>query len=372
MTSLVRNGLVAGGVGAVALSFGVAIDPRHALTAYLFAYATVLTIVVGALIQLMISRVTGAHWFAAYRGDALAITGALPALALLLIPIVVGIRAIYPWATIATLPVETREIVARKVAWLNVPFFVGRGALYFVVWLLIAETFRRWSTARFTATMTSQSSIDRRLDKLSAGGLVAVGLTLTFAAFDWLMSLEPAWYSTIYGIYVSAGGLLAALAFIAVIAHLRARADDAQVTGAEDDRRIALGTLLFAYVMFWAYIAFSQYLIIWIGDVPTEAAWYVARTHHSWAVLAAIIGVGQFGIPFLLLLSRPIKRNARALAVIGAWLVLMHILDVYWLILPALNPEAMRPSWFDAAALFAVAGFAVAAGAWRRPAITEA
>lgn len=356
MTRTVRVGLGAAIVGAILMVAGVILEPRHALTSYLFAYATVLTIVLGALMLVMLSYVSGAAWFTAISDLALAIVGALPALAVLALPILIGVKEIYPWATIATLSPEVRVVVERKEAWLNAPFFVVRALIYLAVWTIVGELVRRRWLALVNARAADSSDPRPRASGLSAVGLIVVGLALTFASFDWLMSLEPAWYSTVYGVYVFAGGFLAMLALVAVIAP--------RSIGTE--QRSAIGKLLLTFSIFWAYIAFSQYLIIWIADVPSEVTWYLSRARASWGIIAIIVAIGQFAIPFVLLLSRTRKRNPRALAAIGAFLLAMHVLDVYWLVMPALHPAGVQPSWLDAAALLAVAGSVVAAAAWRQ------
>lgn len=375
--SVTNAGIVAGVVGLILFAVGVVIEPRQALTSYLFAYATVLTVVLGALIQVMMSHVTGARWFTVLRRLTLDVAGAMPALGVLALPILVGVSAIYSWTAPATLPLAARTIVARKHAWLNVPFFVGRGIVYLIVWLAVSALLRRWSLQQDRQQDRQQDhqqdraagaaavAITRRLRRLSAGGLIVVGLTMTFAAFDWLMSLEPTWYSTIYGVYVFAGGFLAALALVAVVGYA-ASVQHGDVDAAVTPEHFgALGKLLLTFTIFWAYIAFSQFLIIWIGDVPSDVSWYVARAAGSWGTLALVIAFGQFAIPFVLLLSRALKRRPAVMAALGAWLLAMHALDVYWLVLPALHPAGIHVSWLDAASLVMVVGFATAASAWR-------
>jgi hypothetical protein len=365
MTNIERNALVLGIIGLVLFIIGLVVEPRQALTSYLFAYATVSTIVLGALIQVMMSYVSGARWFTVLRRLALDVTGALPALVLLALPLFVGVLAIYSWATPSALPPEARAIVERKSAWLNVPFFVGRGVVYLAVWLAVGITLRRWSLRQDVLRGEASAAAWRRLRRLSAGGLVAIGLTLTFASFDWLMSLDPTWYSTIYGVYVFAGGFLAALGLIAILAYKGSTPAAVLERAITREQVGALGKLVLTFVVFWAYIAFSQFLIIWIGDVPLDASWYVTRAAGSWGTLALVIVAGQFALPFVVLLPRELKRRPRVMAALGWLLLAMHVLDMYWLVLPALHPQRVTPSWLDAAALLTVSGFATAAAAWR-------
>lgn len=365
MRSLGAISGVGGVVGLILFILGLAIEPRQALMSYVFAYATVLTIVLGALMQVMMSNVTGARWFTVMRRLTIHVVGATPALVVLALPLFIGLSTIYSWTATSAMPAATRALVERKAAWLNAPFFIARGIVYLLVWLATAEILRRWSLQLDATRGLAAATDTRRLRRLSAGGLVIVGLTLTFAAFDWLMSLEPTWYSTVYGVYVFAGGFLAALGLIAILAQLSSRAGyvlDGLVT---PEHFGALGKLLLTFVIFWAYIAFSQFLIIWIGDIPLDAAWYVTRGAGSWGTVALIVVVGQFALPFVLLLPRMPKRRPSFLAAIGWLLVAMHILDCYWLVLPAMHPLGIAPSWLDLGALLMVGGLVTATAAWR-------
>lgn len=363
--SVARYAMVAGVVGLVLFAIGVTIEPRRALAAYVFGYATVFTIVIGALIQVMLSHVTGARWFTVLRRLTLDVTGAVPILALLAIPFLAGVRILYPWADPAALPPDVRALIARKAAWLNVPFFVARSVVYLVAWIAVAWSLRRAARAQDHALGETAVRATRRLRRSSAIGLVVVALTLTFAAFDWLMSLEPTWYSTIYGVYVFAGGYLAALALVAVVGYVGSRGIAAEGGTVTSEHFGALGQLLLTFVIFWAYIAFAQFLIIWIGDIPREVTWYAVRARGGWGVLALIVGIGQFAIPFVLLLSRNLKRHPAFLAGLAAWLLAMHVLEVYWLVLPAIDPAGVSVSWVDVAALLMIGGFAMAAACWR-------
>jgi hypothetical protein len=232
-----------------------------------------------------------------------------------------------------------QQEIRQKQSYLNVPGFLMRSLIYFVIWLAFGRLLRR--TPRVA----------------SAAGLPLLGLTLTFAAFDWLMSITPSWFSTIYGLYYLAGGFLAALGLVALLAYLAEQSG--WLIGVAPEQYHSLGKLLLTFVLFWAYVAYSQLLIVWIADLPKEVTWYVPRLHGSWGVLGLVLLGGQFLIPFLLLLFRRITMRARALGWLGAWLLLMHYLDVYWLVLPALHPGGVRFHWLDPAALLLVGGFGV-------------
>lgn len=365
MARVIRAALGAAVVGGVLCAIGLFTDMHRTLLSYLFAYVVVLTIVLGCLIQVMMSNVTGAHWFVVLRRISLDLASPLPALALLLVPILIGVHILYSWATPGTLPPAAAAIVDLKRAWLNVPFFEARAVFYLAVWLTCGELLRRWSLRQDTTAGTEMAAATRRVRVASAIGLIAVGFTFTFAAFDWMMSLDPAWYSTIYGVYVFAGGFLAALALMAVVAYGARRGSAVVCAAVTPEHFGALGKLLLTFVIFWAYIAFSQYLVIWIGDIPADTPWYLSRARGSWGVLALVVLAGQFALPFIALLSRSFKRRPGALALLGAWLLLMHVLDMYWLVLPAAEPDGMHPSWLDVAALLFIGGCTVATTVWR-------
>jgi hypothetical protein len=191
--------------------------------------------------------------------------------------------------------------------------------------------------------------------RLSGGALPLVSLATTWAAFDWTMSLEPDWSSTIYGLYVFAGSFVAALSLVAVMLGW-ARQGRIAPAPATPDHAQALGRVLFAMIIFWAYMAFSQLLIYWIGDIPQEVRYYGLRTAGSWRAITILLVFGHFVVPFFLLLNRSWKRNVTFLASVGAWMLLMHYVDVYWQIFPVRDRAGVRPHWVDLGSLMLVGG----------------
>lgn len=334
-------------------------DVRQALTSYLFAYAAVLSLALGALAHLLVSHLTDARWFRRFRESAVAIVSIIPMLALLGIPILVFAPSIYSWATPELLPADVRIVVARKQAWLNVPFFVARGVVYLAVWAIIAERMRQLSLRKNEAN----SELHQRQVRVTCIiGIVALTLTLTFASFDWLMSLDPTWQSTVYGVYVLAGGTLASLGALALLSRNDQRARRRVPSDATPDDREdaetddgAMGKLLLSFAAFWGYIAFSQYFIIWMADLPGEVTWYVVRAQQAWGAVGLVVALGQFLLPILLLLPRAAKRNQMLLALLGVWLMAMHVMDVYWLVMPALHVDGPQPHVFDAVWLGVIA-----------------
>lgn len=366
---LLRTSSLLGGIGALAFVIGLLVDPQQAYASYLAAYAAGLSVVLGALLLVMIVNLTGGDWFEPVRPIAETIAGTLPLCAVLFIPILLGLSELYPWARPpAPLAPELRESLALKGAYFDVPFFVGRAVVYFAIWLATSLLLRRWSAE---AKRGGSEAPIRRRQILSACALPAVALALTFAAFDWVMSRSPEWFSTIYGVYYFAGGFLGALALIAVVAFVLGRAGMAPDL-VPTKSYVALGKLLLTFVVFWAYIAYSQFFVIWIADIPAEVSWYIPRTRGSWGVVSLVLLFGQFALPFLLLLFRGTKTRPALLAAIGTWLLAMHYLDIYWLVLPELHPAGVQPHWLDLAGLLIVGGIAVAWVAWWLEAPTEA
>lgn len=352
------------GTGALGLGFwllGASVSPARASFSYLAAYAFGLSLALGALLCVAIAHLAGARWFVVLRRLAEAMAATLPVFALLFLPLLPGLQALYPWMRPeAALTPEVGEWAERTRGYLNTPFFLVRAAIYFVVWVSAAEWLRAWSVRQ------DERGGDEipRLRALSTAVLPAVALTLTFAAMDWLMSLVPVWASAAWGIYYFAGGVVGALGLLAVLGFVRWRSGEPG--GASSASHFhALGKLLLAAVLFWAYIAYSQYLIVWIANLPREVVWYVPRTRTSWRWVGVALLAGHFALPALALLSWRLKRRAAALAALGAWVVAMHYLDLYWVVLPALHPEGFRPHWLDLAALFGVGGVATGFGVWR-------
>jgi hypothetical protein len=353
--------LAIGVAGAVAFAIGVAVDPAQAYFSYLTAYIFAAGIVLGSLSLLMIEHLIGASWFVALRRAAESIAATLPLLLLLFIPVAIGAGWLYPWTDPAALDAHARTVVQGKRAYLNMPFFLVRAGIYFSCWIVMAELLRRWSLrqdddrdARWTSKQYS----------LSAPGVIVFAFTLTFAAFDWIMSLAPTWFSTIFGVQIFAGGMVGSLALLAVMA-ANPDPDDPLAATVTPEHLSAVGKMVFTFVIFWAYATFVQLLIIWIADVPEEVSWYVPRLAGSWLWLGLFVAVGHFAIPFFLLLSYELKRRARVLVRLGGWLLAMHYLEMYWIVMPQRRPATALPHWLDLGALAMVAGLTVACAAWR-------
>jgi hypothetical protein len=337
--------------GGVAWAVALVVDPRQAWLSYLMAVAATLTVMLGAVALVLMAHLSDAVWFVVMRRMAEAVAGSTWLMVVLLVPLLFGLRDLYPWLTPDRLEPHVREMVMRKSAYLNEPFFLIRAVVYIAAWLVIVARLRRWSARQDTGEPVAS------LRGFCAVASIVFGFTLTFASFDWLMSLRPDWFSTIYGVRVFAGTVPAALGLIAVLmrtGRLPVKPDHAQ----------ALASLLLAFVIFWFYIAFAQLLIVWIGNEPAEITWYVARSRGVWLAVGIVLGAGHFALPFLLLLFRRIKRSPTAMARLGLWLLAMHALDLCWLAGPDANGRPLALAWMYPAALLLAAGAATVMAAW--------
>ncbi len=359
--SAMRGLAVAGVLGLALLLLGALADPRQAAFSYLMAYAYVLSLALGALLFLMIQRTIAATWSIVLHRAAEAVAATLPLLTLLFVPVLLAWPQLFPWLHDAAGPASPLPAELRP-GYLALPYAALRAAACFAVWNAAALLLRRWSLRQQAGG--DAVALAHRQRVLSAAGLPLVAFALTLAAFDWLMSLTPGWTSTIFGVYYFAGAMVGILALLAVAAH-RLEREGGLAGIITVSHYHALGKLLFTFLVFWAYIAFAQLLLIWIADLPREATWFVARAAGSWAIVSGLLVAGHFLLPFFALLSRELKRRPAALAAVGAWLLVMHFVDVYWIVLPALHPAGARPHWLDAAAVVGIAGAAAAFGLWR-------
>jgi hypothetical protein len=277
-----------------------------------------------------------------------------------------GRRYVFSWARPAEVAAD--PILIGKAAYLNPAFFAIRAAALFAVWIALAHFLNRWSLEQ---DRTGSPALSRKLQLLSSAGLVAYGLTMTFASIDWVMSLEPRWFSTMYGVLYIAGQALNALAFVTALLVLLSR--QAPFAGYVGSRHFHdLGKLLLAFVMFWSYVAFAQYLIIWAGNLPEEIPWYLRRLSGGWGWLGAALVVLHFALPFLLLLPESANRNRRLLALVAGLVVAMRLVDVFWLVRPVFSQSGHSPvtahfqvHWLDFAAAIGIGGLWLAVFLWQ-------
>jgi hypothetical protein len=335
-----RRFFIAGGVLSAVSLIGLLINPTQFLQSYLMAYMFCLGVTLGCLALGMVHQLSGGAWGVVIRRQIGAASRVLPVMTLLFIPIALGMGRLYVWTHADV--VAHDEVLRHKQLYLNVPFWLIRAIFYFTAWNTIAYFLNAWSLEQ---DRTGDPRIPRRMQLLSAGGLVAYGLTITFASFDWLMSLEPRWFSTIYGAIIMGGQGLAALAFLLVVIVWLSRRPplNAVVVPAHLHD---LGNLFLAFTMLWAYFSFSQYLIIWAGNLPGEISWYLHREDTSWRFIGLALIVFHFAVPFVLLLSRTIKRGPELILRLAAFMLFMRVVDLFWLIAPAFH-ESLWVSWLD-------------------------
>jgi hypothetical protein len=347
-----RRGLVVGAVFLLALAAGLVLDRAQFLRSYLFAFVFWLGIAVGCLGLAMLNQLTGGLWGVVPRRLHEAAASTIPFLGLAFVPVLLGVGSIYVWAG----PEGAADAnVQSKAVYLNVPFFVGRAVFYFLVWSVLASLLSRWSLRQDEQPDPARAE---RLQGISGVGLVLLSLTTTFAAFDWGMSLAPHWFSTMYGVLYIVGWTLSALAFTIVVMALLSREppfDAALAPITFQD----LGKLLLTFTMLWAYVNFSQFLIIWSGNLTSETPFYVRRFQGGWAPIAVVLLLFHFAFPFALLLSRPLKRSARALAAVAVLMLGMRLLDHFWLVGPDLIGHGglavpLRVHWMDVAATIGI------------------
>ena len=343
--------LVAGGAGLLLTLVGALVNLDQFLRSWLFAELFWTGVAIGCLSLLMINHLTGGAWGAVIRRLAEAGARTMPVLAVLFLPIAVGLPHIYEWARPEAVAAD--PVLRMKQPYLNVPFFLLRSAFYFIVWSVLARVLTHWS-----AEMDESGSlrVARRLRGISGPGLVLLGLTITFSSVDWGMSLNPHWFSTIYGILFMVGQAVSAMCFVIVL--LAAFRGERPFTEVVRPHVVHdLGKLLFAFVMLWAYVSLSQFLITWAGNLPEEIPWYIQRLHGGWRVVAALVLVFHFVLPFLLLLSRDLKRSAPTLAGVAGALFLVRLLDLYWLVAPDLgHGQGLAVSWMDVTAPVGIGG----------------
>src|SRR6266571_2054074 len=342
LARLERGMLPVAAAALLLLAGGFLIDPAQFFRSYLFAYVFWAGVAVGCLSVSLLSHLTGGMWGLFIRRFLEAGTRTFPVLSLLFLPVAFGVSRIYSWTRPGDDPV-----LREKAAYLNVPFFLGRAAFYLSAWILLAHFLNKWSRELDAGSPRVAS----RLQGLAGGGLIVLGLTVTFSAVDWGMSLAPHWFSTIYGVLFIVGQVLSALALmIALVAML---ADESPIKDALRPGILHdLGKLLLAFTMLWAYVNFSQFLIVWSGNISEETPFYLHRLQGGWQPVSLLLLLFHFMIPFLLLLSRDLKRNPRRLGALAGGMFLVRLLDLYWLLGPDLvghgdQAVPFEPHWLD-------------------------
>jgi hypothetical protein len=362
---LQRGALRLGGLSlALCALLGVlgVIDARQAAQSYLFSYVYWFSIPLGCMAILMMHHLTGGWWGYPIRRLLEAGTRTCPVMAALFIPILFGIKKLYPW-TIWAVDKPTDPDLHFKSMYLTENFFVVRSVIYFAIWVTLAYFLNKWS---YEQDRTGNPRLASVLEAFSAPGLILWGIAVTYSSIDWIMSIEPLWFSTIYGMLFMVVETLAAMAFVIFVLRLLADTEPIKniVTGSQFND---LGNLMLAFVMLWAYLSFSQFLIIWAGNLKDEIPWYMARAFGGWGALAVFLMIMHFAVPFLLLLQRGVKRQLHVLSALTGMMVVLTLVDVYWLVVPGFQSERSGPRLHpsDLLAVIGIGGIWVGTYIWQ-------
>ena len=345
-------------LGVVACAILGPANPKQFFFSWLVSFLFFLSLALGALFFVLIQYASQGGWGIVLRRIGETTFATVPVMAALFLPLLLGLNDLYSW----TVPgaAEHDALLRWKAPYLNVPFFLIRAALYFGIWSFIAVLYYRGSSGQ---DVTGDPRVSARLRRLAGPAIIVLALTQTFASIDWIMSLTPHWYSTMFGVYFFAGSFVGFIALLSVVsAAMRGAGLLDTVISAEHLQDI--GKFLFAFTAFWAYIAFSQFFLMWYANLPEETFWFKTRIEGSWLPVSLLLMAGHFVAPFFYLMGRRVKRNGATLAVGGAWVLAMHFVDIYWQVMPTLHPEGFRPSALDVAALVAIGGCFVAAASW--------
>jgi len=344
------SAFIVGGVALAACVIGGVLNPSSFFQGYLMAYMFWLGVSLGCMAILMIHYLAGGRWGFAVRRLLEAATWTLPVMLLLFIPYLLGLGKLYDW----THPqlVSRDPLLQHKHLYLNIPFFIGRAVIYFAVWIGAAFLLNRASNEQdrhpgITTPATARVA--------SSFGVVLYVVTMTFAGIDWVMSLEPHWFSTMYGLLLLSGQVVCGYAFVIIVAALLA--DTPPFSEVIEPLHFHdLGNFLLTFIIFWAYISFSQFLIIWSGNLTDENPWYLRRFAYGWKWIGVSLVALHFFLPFLLLLSRDIKRRSSWLATV-AWIVfVMCVVDLFWIIAPGFRRVGLSVHWLDVLALIGLGG----------------
>jgi len=340
-------------VGLAALGLCVAggfHSPTQFFRSYLFAFVFWVGAALGCSAILMLHHLVGGRWGFPLRRCLESGTRTLYLMAVLAVPLLFGLRFLYRWAD----PQEVKldAMLQYKAPYLNVPFFILRTALYFIIWIAVAHFLNKWSLEQ---DETADPGLTARLQNLSGPGLVIFGLTVTYASVDWVMSLEPQWFSTIYGMIFMVTEGLAAMSLVTIAVILLSTHEPFSKLVS---KRVLndYGNLLLTFTMLWAYLSFSQYLIIWSGNLQDEIPWYVSRASGGWAWVALALVVFHFAVPFLLLLSRFVARTKLWLGVVAAIQLIMSVIDIFWLTVPAYERAGPQFHLLDWLAVLGIGG----------------
>jgi hypothetical protein len=346
LARLEQRALIVGVIGLLAGGAGAVMNPDQFFRSWLIGFLLCLGLSMGSLALLMLQHLSGGQWGLMGRRVFEAATRNLPVVVLFFVPLLFRLPDIYHWAAPGV--TASDPILLKKAGYLNVPFFIGRAVLYFASWLLCTYLLNRYSAAQDRNESGVVPGDTKQVRVVSAPGLLAYSLTSTFAAVDWIMSINAHWYSTIFGMLFLVGQGLSAFAFVVAILALLSETEP--LASYLTSRHFHdYGKLLLAFVMLWAYLAFSQFLIIWGANLPEEVPWYLERIRGPWGYVALLIVVGHFALPFTLLLSRNLKKRGSLLAKVAIGILAMRLIDLIWLVAPNYTQTGFPIHWMDIA-----------------------
>lgn len=350
MEKLQRNALVIGVIAMAASLVGLFTDKVHFWQSYLFGFIFWAGLALGCLGIFLLHNVAGGNWGVAIRRFVESGVQTLPLVALLAVPIFFALGTLYTW----TNP-EVRAhdfAVGHKAAYMNIPFFIGRTVLYFLIWTFLGFRILKMANEQ---ERTGDKGLFKKVKGRSAPALLLFVVTTTLAFIDWIMSLEPGWYSTIYPWMFTVGEVLMTFSFMIALLVLVSKSEPFR-SFIKPAHYHDLGNLMLAFTMLWAYMSFAQFLIIWSENLPDEIPWYIRRFSNGWGYVAWTISIFHFCVPFFLLLMRFVKKNPNRLRTLALWMILMRVLDVFWIVEPAFRQKGLEVYWTDIAALIGIGG----------------
>ncbi|MFH2036912.1 MAG: hypothetical protein ABIJ45_10955 [Candidatus Zixiibacteriota bacterium] len=342
--------LIIGIIGLVLSAIGWFTDATQFYFSYLTSFVFWISIAWGGLFFVMLHHLVNAKWSIVIRRFGESLMLIIPFMLLFFIPILFGMKDLFQW--------NNPEIVAGdhllqgKAGYLNQTFFIIRLVAYFIIWSGLAYLLNK-----FSMQQNKKSSFDqtKKWRIISAPGMILFAVTLTLASFDWLMSLDAHWYSTIFGVYIFSGAFLAMLS-LTVFIIIRLQSQGVLTNEITGEHFHDLGKLMFAFTIFWGYMAFSQYFLMWYGNIPEETVWFLHRWEGSWRTVTFLIVFGHFCLPFFVLFPQTIKRNKTIMSIIAIWILLMRWVDLHWIIMPTLYHHGVHLSWIDGVTMIGMGG----------------
>ncbi|MEO6950345.1 MAG: hypothetical protein ABI321_00925 [Polyangia bacterium] len=332
---------------------------RIALHSYVIAYAYWVGLALAAGLLLAIWHAAKAKWVVAIRRPVEIMAATMPIFLVLFVPIALGMKQLYPWAggpDFAHLSGEEMHLIHHREHWLNPTTFLVRTALYFVIWIVVSLVL---AGSSFKQDKTGDPKLTERMWTWGPASLPFLGLAIAFAAFDWLMSLATVWFSSMWGVYYFAGSFVALFALLILV--LRSLSMDPSFKGAmRVTHWLSTGQFLLAFTAFWGYIAFDQYMLTFVANLPDATPFLIARQTGSWKFVGLLLMFGHFLVPFLLLLSRKLKTQPNRIRFLAMWILFIHYVDLYWCVMPQISPAWATPDWSNLTAFLGVGGFSVA------------